>query len=58
MRSSTKKREAILINDAIKTYDKDAILIYGDGSINPNMMKFISTPNVRLKTLLEQHFKH
>ena len=53
-----KKCESKLIKDIKKSYGEDTILIFGDAGMKGNCKKGnISTPNVRLKTILKEKFK-
>ncbi len=55
--SIAKKRTYDNLNNLIaKTFGSNAILIIGDGSVNPNMRNFISTPNKTLKRKLKEKF--
>jgi hypothetical protein len=51
-----KKVEMNIVNEIKKTFGKDVILCYGDWSISRQMNHFISTPNLRLKRKLGEHF--
>jgi len=56
--SIAKKRTYDQLNNLIaKTFGSNAILIIGDGSINPSMRNFISTPNKTIKRKLKEKFE-
>ena len=51
-----KKVDNKIVNEIKKKFGKDVILCYGDWSIGKQMRNFISTPNIRLKRKLNEHF--
>jgi len=56
--SIVRKRTYDQLNNLIaKTFGSNAILIIGDGSINPCMRNLISTPNKTIKRKLKEKFK-
>ena len=58
-RSFTLKQrsESKMVNELNNKYGSDAILMYGDQNVGPQMKRFISTPMVGLKRMLSKHFK-
>ena len=46
-----------MVNQIVKKYSKDHIIIIGDWSIGKQMRNFISTPNLTLKRKLQETFK-
>jgi hypothetical protein len=52
-----KRRVSKLINELLKKYGKDVIMILGNGSVNPTMKHKISTPNITLARELNKHFE-
>jgi len=50
------RHEDLILNELEKIYGKDAIFIVGDWS-NKGRLNFISTPNLRIKKLLEERFE-
>src|SRR5204863_4491218 len=55
------RAEERMIKEVKEKYSKDTILIMGDWSdkcgSNPSRLKYMSTPNVKLKRRLNQHFR-
>lgn len=52
-----KREEARFLNDIERTFGKDAVIIMGDASVGVSMRHFISTPNKRMKRIIQQRFR-
>ena len=51
------RQDTKLVKRIKKTFGEKAIIISGDGSVNPSMRNFISTPNKRLKRKIKEQIK-
>ena len=51
-----KREDARFLNDIERTFGKDAVIIMGDASVGVSMRHFISTPNKRMKRIIQQRF--
>ena len=52
-----KKSESKLVNNMVKTFGNDSVIIMGDWSIGKQMKNFISTPNKGIKRKLHEKFE-
>lgn len=51
-----RREDARFLNDIERTFGKDAVIIMGDASVGVSMRHFISTPNKRMKRIIQQRF--
>ena len=54
---NNERAEATLMNKLRNKFGEDIIIFYGDWSIGKQMANFISTPNLKLKRKISEHFK-
>ena len=54
---NTQRSESKLINNIKNTYGENVKIFFGNGGVNPSMKHIISTPNKRIKRLLNKYFE-